>query len=453
MYGCARGVSASLFIGFIGFTGCVKVPDLKPIANSSDGKSEGSISIDEIVKRVKCEIRDSLVGRDGVAYKWLDKWTISADLSLTVSDNSQISPGVVLTHQFLLGNIPGRITNSAQSSSLGLGGQASTTAALTEIVSFSMSVKEICKEFFFANSSVINPAAAGRPYNFCAPYGDLPMDLTGKLGLKQWVDSAFGPVTDSVGNRALLIEGDHKQPKPPSAGGGGGAGGATIQAVHSLAAGAPDRGPTPEELPGNLKAELELLYSQLGRLRAVEDGIDAAAATVTRLGAIKQAGAISEQDALALTKAQATLKDVVIQQRETLADVNRLLKKVITSKCSCDDVINYLKRKQAALIAAIPAKPAPSLDPPIDAISHQVQFTIAYNASANPTWTMLNFKGPSPTSGNFFSAMDTNIHTLTIVMGEPSSPAASNARSALTLSNQFQTTLAPLLIPGTAPIF
>jgi hypothetical protein len=181
MRGCMRGVSASLFICFIGFAGCVKVPELKPIANASEGKTEGSISIDEIVKRVKCELRDSLAGRDGAAYKWLDKWTISADLSLTVSDNSQISPGVVLTHQFLLGSIPGRITNSAQSSSLGLGGQASTTAARTEIVSFSMSVKEIRKEFFFKNSNVINPAAAGSPYNFCAPYGDLPMDLTGRL--------------------------------------------------------------------------------------------------------------------------------------------------------------------------------------------------------------------------------------------------------------------------------
>jgi hypothetical protein len=258
-------------------------------------------------------------------------------------------------------------------------------------------------------------------------------------------------VTDSVGERALLTQGDHKQPKPPSAGGGG-AGGATTKAVAALkevdlrVEAAPD-------LPGNLQTELELLYSQLGRLRATEDGIDAAVATVTRLGALKQAGAISEQEALALVKAQATLRDVVLQQRETLADVKSLLKKVVNSKCDCDKVIDYLKRKQAALIAAIPAKPAPSLDPPIDAISHQVQFTIAYSASANPTWTMLNFKGPSPTGGNFFSAMDTNIHTLTIVMGEPSSPAASNARSALTLSNQFQTTLAPLLVPATAPIF
>jgi hypothetical protein len=68
-----RGVGASIFIGFIGFTSCVKVPELKPIANSSEGPSKGSISIEEIVKRAKCEIRNSLYGREGPYYKWLDK--------------------------------------------------------------------------------------------------------------------------------------------------------------------------------------------------------------------------------------------------------------------------------------------------------------------------------------------------------------------------------------------
>ena len=115
--------------------------------------------------------------------------------------------------------------------------------------------------------------------------------------------------------------------------------------------------------------------------------------------------------------------------------------------------LTLLKTDKERLIAAIPKPTAPKYDPPIDAISHQVQFIIVLNASANPTWTMLNFKGPSPSSGSFLSGTDTNTHTLTIVMSEPSSPAAANARSSLTFGAAVSNQLIPQLPPSSSPTF
>jgi hypothetical protein len=57
-----------------------------------------------------------------------------------------------------------------------------------------------------------------------------------------------------------------------------------------------------------------------------------------------------------------------------------------------------------------------NLDPPIDSISHQVQFVLALNANASPSWSLVRFKGPSPNNG-LVGGSHSNTHTLTIVMG------------------------------------
>jgi hypothetical protein len=74
-----------------------------------------------------------------------------------------------------------------------------------------------------------------------------------------------------------------------------------------------------------------------------------------------------------------------------------------------------------------------ALDPPIDAVGHQIQFIIAYNANVSPSWTLVSFKGPSPSSGSGFSATKTRTHTLNIAMGPPGSADAANTLGALQL--------------------
>jgi hypothetical protein len=89
-------------------------------------------------------------------------------------------------------------------------------------------------------------------------------------------------------------------------------------------------------------------------------------------------------------------------------------------------------------------------DPPIDTLSHQVQFVLTLTGSATPTWTLARFKGPGPASGGLLSGTQTNTHTLTIVLG--SNQTAINTKvnafaigNAINGGNNFNT--APLARP------
>lgn len=477
----------------------MSVPELEGIAGSrpNDNANPKSISINDVVRRVKCEIRDSVADRVGKRdYPWFDKWTIQADLTLLVNQQSGISPGITLSHAFPLGNIPGRITNAPRSVSLGLGGGISTTAVRTEIVSFSMSIKEIRDEF--------KTMSAAEIYDECHPISSI--DLTSDLGLKEWVDSALGPVDDG-----LLKEGYHKPPKPPGSGAGVGGGAATPQALlpglhysstlHDLSKLLTEDDP--------LKGKIELIASEYDLLK--QSG-----------GLLVFLQSAKSFDHNSFTKALANLKslssvgppdlsteipDLIAQISRTsdningiatkgqLAALNLLVKKLvlIVEKrlakdlppviaalqliCDCEpptedgplpdsdndtsqragsgekpsetfaNGLKCLKTLQNVVQVDIPGAPKPK-DPPIDAISHQVQFVLVLNASANPTWTLLQFKGPSPTSGSFASISQTTTHTLTIVMGEPNSAAVANDRASLTLSSALANQLIPSLQQG-----
>jgi hypothetical protein len=107
---------------------------------------------------------------------------------------------------------------------------------------------------------------------------------------------------------------------------------------------------------------------------------------------------------------------------KTVTDIQALIRDLIGKK-GTEKTIKALESTAIAL--------AVFLDPPLDTISHQVQFIVLWNASANPSWTLLHFKGPSPSSGSMFSATKTSTHTLNIVLGPPSSPDLLNAISAL----------------------
>lgn len=81
------------------------------------------------------------------------------------------------------------------------------------------------------------------------------------------------------------------------------------------------------------------------------------------------------------------------------------------------------------------------LDPPLDAIGHQVQFVIASQASVSPSWTLLHFKGPTPGSGSGASVTATLTHTLNIAMGPPSSADVANTLGALQLGTAIGNSL------------
>ena len=231
----------------VSLLGCgIVLPTLEPIGGSQpDPKNPHSISINEVVKRVKCEIWDSIKDRPEKSYPWFNKWVVQADLTLTVNNSSSINPGATLINPLTTESIPLRITNMARSASLGLGGGLTNTAYRTEIVSFSISIPELRKEFETPKTIIA--------YNDCNPYGF--SDLTGNLGLAEWVNSSLGPV-----DNGLLTEGQHPAPKAPS--GTQGLAPSIGGAARLLAKGQTPLPTPPTEFPITLQDSIMTIYNE-----------------------------------------------------------------------------------------------------------------------------------------------------------------------------------------------
>src|SRR5260221_132289 len=74
--------------------------------------------------------------------------------------------------------------------------------------------------------------------------------------------------------------------------------------------------------------------------------------------------------------------------------------------------------------------PAPGNDPPLDSISHQVQFIVGLSGGISPNFTLAKFRGPAQ-SGSLASASRVRTHTLAIIMASP--------RGGRTNTNDFAT--------------
>ncbi len=526
MLSISQSVAAGIaLLGASILCGCVSTPALQGIVGSAPdplNKNPKSISINDVVTRVKCELRDSIASRTGAKYNWMNKWTAQADLTLAVNDQSSLAPGAVITEPLRTVTIPMRVTNAPQSVSFGAGASISTTASRTEIVSFSISLKEIRDQF--KNKT---PAEL---YEQCHPHSSI--DLTSDLGLKEWFDSALGPV-----DNGLLTKGNHKPPKPPGGGGGtaAGAGGIKPQALaeikyydmlDSLFDFLKPDNPLRNQIllidyAYNALAPLSLMSQtarsgmantkkwnpdqftkQLAAFEAAPKQLKARIVKALLAAGVPAASATDESKwppedeelldtfrqlvapttiqrafkAISMTPSKARLAALATAVQNTTVKIEKELVKdippVVTSlqiTCDCyppgpppppppgppnsgpdpaytkkfSDALKCLNTMLTLVEDNIPAAPTPK-DPPIDAISHQVQFMVVASASANPTWSLVKFKGPSPAAGSLASVTGTNTHTLTITIGVPGSEATVNSRGALTLS----TALANQLIPA-----
>ncbi len=167
-----------------------------PSLDSIDGTQaaeDGSISIREVVARVKCELYGATkdIRKD---YWWFRYWGAKVDLDLIVNEQAGLTPSVAFVTPFhpfaskLIGTI-------SQSFSLGVTGGLTSNAIRTETVSFSATFLEVRDQL---DSRVENNKRA--MFNDCVlPEGS---ELNGNLGLKQWIESALGPVKG--GDAALL---------------------------------------------------------------------------------------------------------------------------------------------------------------------------------------------------------------------------------------------------------
>jgi hypothetical protein len=109
-------VSRSIAIGSallagIALTNCVRVPDVDHAAKGPQ--------VDEIVRRVKCDLYEAVADRMNAPYgnAWLNTWTVQANLNLIVNDQSQLSPGAVITQPLTMVSIPQKVSQAADRAS------------------------------------------------------------------------------------------------------------------------------------------------------------------------------------------------------------------------------------------------------------------------------------------------------------------------------------------------
>ena len=385
-----------IFVGTVMLLGCTTVPDLEPTVSS--------IPIYKIVERVKCEVLDAVKGPlDAAAfaaahhnksrYAFLEKWTATVDLTLIVNQQSGISPGVSFVEPLTSTTIPLRLTNFARSFTFGVGGGVNGQALRTETLSFTLAFKELRKE-------LDNPNEPGnlRYYHDCVlPHGT---DLNSNLDLKTWIDSALDPLAPPTApNYPYLTEGHHK---PPARGGGGGG------------PKGPQAEPRSKEYVPTLKDILKASADTATYAKLAQD--IAATATAKQASCVAAVIALSEKAAQeSINAANAAYMAGLAVANGPQTDLRPYYEAAMTAFANAQDA-NDMAQKAYAKCAA-PA-PAP-LDPPIDSITHQVQFIVTWSANASPSWTLAHFKGPGAGASSMLSGSQITTHTLLITLGAP----------------------------------
>jgi hypothetical protein len=172
---------------------CVMAPSMT--------EATGGIPVREIVLRVKCELASAFVSQDDRTwvldqpkFKWLKNWTAQADLTLQVLDTATLSPGATFTQA-------GKVVSGVQQSfALTAGATLNGQAQRTETISFAVSLQEL--ESWRSRPGIKDA---------CLPSDG--MDLTGRLGLREWILEALSPVARENENLPeYLWAGYHPKP-------------------------------------------------------------------------------------------------------------------------------------------------------------------------------------------------------------------------------------------------
>ncbi len=390
IHSAIRSLSSRCLAIFVTFStlvlaNCVRVPDADDLAKGPQ--------VDEIVRRVKCDLYFAVADplNKPYGYEWLHSWTVQANLNLIVNDQSQLSPGAVFTQPLNAVTIPGKLTNSPQTFNFGLGAQWNNTATRNETITFTVSFDELTAQF-------------GKHHRNCDFPNDI--DLRSELGLREWISAALSPV--EAGDLAV---GYHKSPKS-------GAGGATAkEAIKTVSAtikkNESSLPPAPREVYDCDRPEtLPKRNSRPPSLAVMRPDMAILSCEMSH---------IANKDEFDFSKLDSGQVRLIVQ---IIADIQRVIRDLMFLNTKAGRDVRDALEKTAIELSAF-------VDPPIDTVSHQVHFIIVLNASATPSWSLVRFKGPGPSSGALFSATATKTHTLNVVIGPPSSPDSAGALNAL----------------------
>ena len=376
-----RGIGVAILLAFM-TAGCATVPPLH----------EDAIAISEIVQRVKCEIAYAVPEPRGPwptgPYQWMRSWTAKVDLTLITNEQSSITPSASFIRPLNPQTLPG-VGTFARNFTFGIAGGVSTTAVRTELLSFSVSLAELRKWKRRGDCNL--------------PDG---LDLYGNLGLKEWVASALGPVEF----RQLTV-GNHSPPggkRPPLP---------SVRPPQPRIENLIPCGPETLEPLNDDKALVEqyAAYAEKivakARIDGANNNIQATYDDADSIYGAQEAAAAAfrktQKDAASIIQLCPALKpqaDIIVAAAKAAAA------RADTAKADVDTIRAALPR-----------------DPPIDSLSHSVQFIVAVSGSVAPSWTLVHFKGPGA-GGNLAAASHSSTHTLNISMGSPSELPSEQAR-------------------------
>jgi hypothetical protein len=385
------------------------------------------VSVAEVVYRVKCEIADA-VRPHYASYDWFRKWTVQVDLNLIVTDSAGATPSMSFIHPLPNAVLP-QISPISQNFTMLVSGNVGATATRNETVSFALAIKDLVAE----------PA--------CAAYRNT-VGLASDLGIREWVDEVFEPI-----RRGLLTEGVHPAPQSPRGISG-------IGTPRQLGGAQPGVAPRDtaelayeyvKSRHGNLYdyktknllyKDVEILNAEIDAIREIVD--DPANKTTIN---------VNRYPCLRCTVDSALDKiDLVLKTYDMTGNVAKEVRDALDDLKDNDAFSNYvdfLRNTEAKLKQLksnlVKASTAVKLDPPIEAIQHQVAFTVTTGGGIGPNWTLARFRGPSPGSGtqnaSLLSASRSRANNLSIVLGSPSSQAASGARNAAFIANSIRNAL------------
>jgi hypothetical protein len=343
--------------------GCTSTPSIQ--------RETASVPLSEIVERVKCEIwlatTDELLDPH---FAFLKNWDATVDLTMIINDQSGLNSGVSIVDPLKSITLLNKGT-FGQSFTLGLGGGVTGQAILTDTASFSLALKELNS----AEKGLSNEEVRAAHYHGCKALQDA--DLIGNLHLKEWVRETLVPVYDSKTNYQLLTRGAH-----PSVKGIKPAAKETVKALTDLKTerSSPATSKVPDQSDG-LKPESK-------------------ASTTTIQSAI----------------------DAIDPDQHTESEIRDSFERFMTQTRRNDPhALEDTKfaqplNKFAAKLTKTPPK-KPKLNDPLDTISHQVQFIVAWTGNITPAWSLFNIRGPNPASGAFITGQHITTHQLAITMG------------------------------------
>jgi hypothetical protein len=376
MQACIKGPSVALFLA-----GCAVVPPLQ----------YDSVAISEVVQRIKCELALAVPEIQGQyptgTYQWMRYWTAKVDLTLVTNDQAMISPSAIFTTPMNQAVIP-NVGTFPRSFTLGTGGGISGIALRNETLSFTVSMDELRDSRYRGDCNL--PQQLG---------------LMGNLGLQEWVSSALAP----VGNKQLMI-GYHAPPTGKSV---QLAGPGRFQAAGEITA--KDLLTRAEQALHTAEGATENArkFSEAARQSALKKQIQTTYNAVDQAYGYAEAATNKLEEALDLAwQASRMDRDKTPKLSE---DDRKALQRISMDAGTTNTRLAKSRDTAAAAWALVPR------DPPIDSISHQVQFIVAANVNVTPNWTLVHFKGPG-SSGTFASASRTHTNTLNIVLGSPADP-------------------------------